>query len=135
MLRAVVTGGPLVLPQHVTVAQQRAALAADSGPNDATGQQARAQRQAQAEWLANFVQNRQLNDPSEAMVSLGNFNTHGFNDGYVDVMGTVMGSPAAADQVVLASPDLVSPDLVNLSGCVFVSGERQSAIARSHAGH
>ena len=116
MLRAVVNGGPLVLPQHVTVLNNQLRSLADVGRNDAVGQRARTQRQAQAEWLANFVQNRQLNDPNEAIVSLGNFNTHAFNDGYVDVMGTTLGSPAAADQVVLASPDLVSPDLAYLGG-------------------
>ena len=128
MLRAVVNGGPLVLPQHITVINNELRSLQDAGRNDATGQRARAQRHAQAEWLANFVQNRQLNDPSEAMVLLGNFNAHAFNDGYVDVMGTVMGLPAAADQVVLASPDLVSPDLVNLSGAYssVSNGNQQS---------
>jgi hypothetical protein len=116
MLRAVVNGGALVLPQHVTVLNNQLRSLADVGRNDAVGQQARAQRDAQAEWLAEFVQDRQLSDPNEAIVSLGNFNAHEFNDGYVDMIGTVMGSPAPADQVVLASPDLVSPDLLYLGG-------------------
>jgi hypothetical protein len=116
MLRAVVNGGPLMLPQRVTVLNNQFRSLDGAGRNDPEGQRVRAQRRAQAEWHANFVQDRQLSDVHEAMVSLGNFNTHGFNDGYVDTMGTVMGSPAPAEQVVLASPDLVSPDLVYLGG-------------------
>ena len=45
---------------------------------------------------------------------IGDFNAFQFNDGYVDSVGTIRGQPTPADQVVLASPDLVDPDLVNL---------------------
>jgi len=116
MLHAVVNGGPLVLPQQVAVLNNQFRSLDGVGRDDADGQRVRAQRQAQAEWHAKFVQNRQLNDPHEAIVSLGNFNAHAFNDGYVDVMGTASGSPAAAEQVVVASPDLVTTDLMYLSG-------------------
>ena len=37
-----------------------------------------------------------------------------FNDGLVDVVGTVKGQPTPADQVALASADLVDPDLTSL---------------------
>jgi Endonuclease/Exonuclease/phosphatase family len=78
------------------------------------GPRVRAKRQEQAEYLAQLVQQRQLSDPGERILCLGDFNAFQFNDGYVDVMGTVRGDPTPADEVLLASPDLVDPDLVDL---------------------
>jgi uncharacterized protein len=60
------------------------------------------------------VQARQTADGTERIVLVGDFNAFEFNDGYTDSIGTVMGTPTPANQVVLASPDLVNPDLVNL---------------------
>ena len=57
----------------------------------ATGARVRAKRAAQAEFLANLVQARQTADPTERIVLLGDFNAFQFNDGYVDVMGTIKG--------------------------------------------
>lgn len=82
--------------------------------NDATGQRVRAKRRAQAEFLANLIQTRQNNNPTERIAAVGDFNAFQFNDGYVDVIGTIKGQPTPPDQVVLASPDLVNPDLFNL---------------------
>lgn len=78
------------------------------------GARVRAKRQAGAEYLASFVQARQETRPDERLVLVGDFNAFEFNDGYVDVMGTILGQPAPAEEVVLASDDLVDPDLVNL---------------------
>jgi predicted extracellular nuclease len=78
------------------------------------GARVRAKRQKQAESLANLVQARQVASPAERIVLVGDFNAFEFNDGYVDSMGTIAGTPTPADQVVLASIDLVNPDLVNL---------------------
>jgi len=47
------------------------------------------------------------------VVSVGDFNAFEVNDGYVDVLGTVLGRPAPAHAVVLGSPDLVDPDFIN----------------------
>jgi hypothetical protein len=47
-------------------------------------------------------------------VSVGDYNAFQLNDGYVDVIGTIKGTPTPQDQVVLASNDLVSPDLIDL---------------------
>jgi hypothetical protein len=41
-------------------------------------------------------------------------NAFQFNDGYVDVIGTIKGTPTPPDQVVLPSSDLVNPNLTNL---------------------
>lgn len=79
------------------------------------GDRVRRKRRAQAEFLANLVQARQVDDSTEALVAVGDYNAFEVNDGFVDVMGTVMGAPAPADQVALASADLVTPDLVRLA--------------------
>ncbi len=78
------------------------------------GPRVRAKRQAQAAFLANLVQDRQVGDPQARLITVGDFNAFEVNDGFVDVVGTVLGTPAPPDQVVLASDDLVSPDLYNL---------------------
>jgi predicted extracellular nuclease len=80
----------------------------------ATGRRVRAKRRAQAEFLANYIQSRQEADPAEKIISVGDYNAFQFNDGFVDVIGTIKGQPAPPDQVVLASNDLVNPDLVDL---------------------
>jgi predicted extracellular nuclease len=79
------------------------------------GPRIRAKRRAQAEYLAGLVQERQTNAPAESLVLIGDFNAFPFNDGYVDVLGTIKGSPAPANEVTLASADLVEPDLINLT--------------------
>jgi hypothetical protein len=92
----------------------------DTSPNGTgtEGARVRAKRRAQAEYLANLIQTRQTNDPTERIISVGDYNAFQFNDGYVDSMGTITGLPAPTDQVVLASSDLVNPDLTNLINTV-----------------
>jgi len=82
-----------------------------SGLTDAVdGPRVRAKRAANAEFLANLIQGMQ----SDNVISVGDYNAYEFSDGYVDVMGTVMGTPAPAEQVVLSTSDLVNPDLTDL---------------------
>jgi hypothetical protein len=50
------------------------------------------------------------------VVSVGDYNAFQVNDGYVDVMGTIRGDPTPVNEVVLSSPDLVTPDLTDLIG-------------------
>lgn len=118
VLHATVTGPATRLPQTLTVVNSQFASLAGVERDDATGAAARAKRQAQADDLADYVQGRQINDPAEAIVALGDYNAFDFNDGYVDVVGAVRGVPVPADQVALAStavvaPPLFNPDLVN----------------------
>ncbi|HEY0546495.1 MAG TPA: FG-GAP-like repeat-containing protein [Pyrinomonadaceae bacterium] len=87
-------------------------LSAVSDPVD--GNRVRTKRRAQAEYLANLIQARQVADPTEKIVTVGDYNAFQFNDGLVDSIGTIKGTPAPADQVTLASSDLVNPDLVDL---------------------
>ena len=97
------------------------------------GNRVRTKRRAQAEYLANLVQARQAANPTERLLVLGDFNAFQFNDGYVDVTGTIKGTPTPADQVVLASPDLVNPDLTDLIETV-TSAERYSFSFEGNAG-
>ncbi|HEV8268942.1 MAG TPA: hypothetical protein VGR00_11930 [Thermoanaerobaculia bacterium] len=79
------------------------------------GARVRFKRRAQAEWIAtNLVQARQTMNPNERIVIVGDYNAFEVNDGYGDSIGTIMGTPTPASQVVLASVDLVTTDLVNL---------------------
>jgi hypothetical protein len=82
--------------------------------NDAGGQRVRAKRAAQAEFLANYVQSRQVTDAEERIILVGDFNAFEVSDGYVDVIGTILGTPAPANEVVRSSPDLVNPNLIDL---------------------
>lgn len=86
-----------------------------SGIDDPTdGNRVRTKRRAQAEYLANLIQARQVVDPAEHIVSVGDYNAFEISDGYVDVIGTIKGTPTPANEVVLGSSDLVNPDLTDL---------------------
>jgi len=78
------------------------------------GRRVREKRRLQAEYLARLIQARQTANPNERIVSIGDYNAFQFNDGYVDGIGTILGTPTPADMVTLASPDLVEPNLFNL---------------------
>ncbi len=110
VLRASVTAEGGTLPFIVIVNHLRSL----SGINGPDGDRIRAKRRAQAEYLAGLVQSFQAGDPSARIVSIGDYNAFDVSDGYVDVMGTIEGTPTPADNVVLASPDLVDPDLTDL---------------------
>lgn len=98
-------------PFTVIVVHQRSL----NGVDDAVdGPRVRAKRKAQAEFLANLIQARQTANPNEQIIAVGDYNAFQFNDGYVDVMGTVLGTPTPAENVVSASPDLVNPDFTDL---------------------
>jgi hypothetical protein len=45
---------------------------------------------------------------------LGDFNAFQFNDGVMDMIGTIKGKPAPKDSVLMASDDLVTRDLIDL---------------------
>ncbi len=79
------------------------------------GARVREKRRSQAEFLAGLIQQRMRDHPGEPLLAIGDFNAFEFSDGYIDVMGTISGRPAPPDQVTLASPDLVDPDLDNLA--------------------
>ncbi|MFL6209062.1 MAG: Calx-beta domain-containing protein [Pyrinomonadaceae bacterium] len=119
VLRATVprpTGGTFAFTVIVNHLRSLSGIDDDTTPNGTgtEGSRIRAKRRAQAEFLANLIQSRQTADPTERIITVGDMNAFNINDGYVDVIGTVKGTPAPADQVVLASPDLVNPNQTNL---------------------
>ncbi|MEP6634569.1 MAG: Calx-beta domain-containing protein, partial [Luteimonas sp.] len=89
-----------------------------SGANvdDANGERVRAKRQKQAEYLANQIQALQTGDPNRRIAVLGDFNAFEFNDGYVDAMHVVTGTPTPDNETAVSGDgvDLVDPDLLNL---------------------
>lgn len=110
VLRAVVGTSPMSMPVTVIVNHLRSL----SDVNNPTDSRVRVKRAAQAEFLANLIQSHQETDPLESIVSVGDYNAYEVSDGYADVMGTIRGVPTPPDQVVVASPDLVDPDLADL---------------------
>lgn len=76
------------------------------------GDRVRAKRQKQAEDLADLVQDRQVADPGERIVLVGDFNAFEVNDGYVDSMDVIKGTPVPDNQTVVPGDgvDLVNPD-------------------------
>jgi uncharacterized repeat protein (TIGR01451 family) len=73
----------------------------------------RAKRVAQAEFLAELLDS--LQGPRASVAAVGDFNAFDVNDGHVDVMGVVDGTPAPPDEVVVYGDDLVEPDFTNLA--------------------
>jgi hypothetical protein len=87
----------------------------------------RAKRAGQAEYLADLVQGRADADPGEALVAVGDLNAFEFSDGYADVVGTVRGRPAPANQTLVPTRDRVEPDLVSMVE-TLPTGERYSYV-------
>lgn len=71
-------------------------------------------KKLQSEFLAKYVSERLKTNPNERLVLVGDFNFYQFNDGIMDVIGTIKGTPALKDLVSNPSEDLLNPDLTNL---------------------
>ena len=82
-------------PQNITVIANHLRSLNDidaDGPGGA-GPRVRAKRLAQAEYLGTLIENLQLANGAEPVVAVGDFNAFEFSDGYVDVIGTIKGTP------------------------------------------
>lgn len=80
------------------------------------GPRVRAKRKAQGEFLADVLQDLQTANPGTPVLSIGDYNAYQFNDGYTDPVATIKGTPTADEEMVVdASPDLVNPNLINLT--------------------
>ncbi len=86
------------------------------------GAHTRVKRNLQAASLARLINEMQNGGPNgiqmlpfdQNIVSVGDYNSFQFNDGYDDVMGVAKGTPAPATQVVESSADLNNPDMSDL---------------------
>ena len=80
------------------------------------GEHVRHKRYVQADAIASLVQSRQSANAAERIVVMGDFGAYEFNDGLVDVLGVVAGTPAPDNQTAILGDgeDLVSPDLDDL---------------------
>ena len=110
VLRATVRGPLSRLDANVIVVANH--LRATSGTESTASARVRVKRQKQAEFLATLLDDLQ---EQGAVISVGDYNAFQHNDGLVDVIGTVRGTPATSDEVVLASPDLVEPDFADVT--------------------
>jgi hypothetical protein len=96
-----------------------------------TGITVRLKHEAQSEYLASLIQSYQ--SLGEHVITVGDFNSFEFNDGFVDNLGVIRGNPVPSTQVVqtpvsgLANPPLV--DLVTL----LPAAQRQSYVESGSA--
>jgi predicted extracellular nuclease len=112
LLRATITAPDTSLFAVTVIVNHLRSLTGVDDPVD--GNRIRTKRRAQAEFLANLIQTHQTADPTERIISVGDYNAFQFNDGYGDSIGTIKGTPTPSNEVVLASSDLVNPDLTDL---------------------
>ncbi len=95
----------------------------------AEGARVRAKRKAQAEFLADLLQDLQTANPGTPVISIGDYNAYQFNDGYTDPIATIKGTPTADEEMVVdASPDLVNPNFINLTDTQLSADQRYSFI-------
>jgi Domain of unknown function DUF11 len=92
-----------------------------------------AKRSQQAVFLADLVHARQVADPNERIVLLGDFNAFEFNDGYVDVMGIIEGTPAPAAEVITSVASPVATPLINGSELILDPAQRYSYVFDGNA--
>jgi len=78
------------------------------------GARSRGKRLQQAIKVSQLVESIQAANPDDPLVLIGDYNAFDFNDGYVDVMGIIAGTPAPADQVLAYGASAVTRPLVNL---------------------
>ncbi|MCA1641928.1 MAG: hypothetical protein LC785_08270, partial [Acidobacteria bacterium] len=104
------------IPVTVILNHTKSLIAVDSPRSFGTcgtgteGARNREKRRLQAEDIADLVQSL----IGENLVVLGDLNAFDFNDGLIDVVGTLKGIPAPADQVVEPSTDRWTYQLTNL---------------------
>ena len=84
-------------------------------------------------FLANLVNDRQVADPNEKIVLVGDFNAFEFNDGYADIMGIVRGDQVPENEAItwVASP--VATPLVDGSDLIADPAERYSYVFEGSA--
>lgn len=109
VLRARAFSRQAAAPPITVIVNHLRSLIDIESPTD--GARVRAKRAGQAEFLAALINRRLEDDPREHVLVVGDLNAFEFNDGYVDVVGTIRGAPAAREHTVVATRDAVDPDL------------------------
>ncbi|KAA3616604.1 MAG: T9SS C-terminal target domain-containing protein [Calditrichaeota bacterium] len=84
-----------------------------SGIEGSSATRVRLKRDAQATSVSLIVDSLQTSDPEVKLVVTGDFNAYQFTDGYVHVLGQIMGAPADASQALIPGTDQVDPNLTN----------------------
>lgn len=113
LLKAAIADAKTVQPFEFTVVVNH--LKSFNGYNDEKDAPfVRMKKKLQAEFLAKLVQERMKADPNERIALVGDFNAFQFNDGIVDMIGTIKGKPAAKEEVMNASADLLDGELTDL---------------------
>ncbi len=104
-----VTGGSIQFAMTVVVVHLRSLRGID---DSGSGPRVRAKRDAQAKWMADWIQSRQTLRENEPLLVVGDFNAFEFTDGYVDVIGQITGSPDPLG-ALLPAYAIVDPPLVD----------------------
>jgi predicted extracellular nuclease len=113
VLRAHVQPAGANLPVIVVVNHLRSFIDIETLTGE--GPRVRAKRKAQAEFLADLLQDLQTDNPGTSVISVGDYNAYQFSDGYTDPISVIKGIPTPDDQIVVdQSPDLVNPNYTNL---------------------
>lgn len=82
---------------------------------ETAGNRSRGKRLQQALRLGELVQARQVADPDERIVLIGDYNAFEFSDGYVDLLGIIGGQAAPENEVLLWAESPVERPLLNLA--------------------
>ncbi len=77
------------------------------------GNRVQNKRRLQAEWLAKFIADRAVANPTERMIVCGDFNAFQFNDGYNDLIGILKGK--SDPNVIVPSTTTYQTGLINLA--------------------
>ncbi len=109
LLDGVYVGGAAPLPISLIAIHNRSL---NNIVDASDGGRVRQKRLEQAENIAQFIQDLQVNDPDINLALMGDFNAFEFTDGYVDSMGILTGDldPLGA---LLPGTDYLEPNLVN----------------------
>lgn len=116
-------------PVTVIDVHQRSLINVDDPTS--TGATVRLKREAQAEFLASLIQQYQA--AGEHVITVGDFNSFQFSDGFVDTIGVTKGNPVPANQVIQPpTANLVSPNLVDLD-TLLPADQQQSYVESGSA--
>ena len=117
------TGGA---PLPVTIIDNHLKALPDDDPTSFGATGTPEKRQAEAQELAQLIQNLQAANPKIILAVVGDLNSYEFNDGVNDMVGELTGNTASASQVIRPDTNVVSPALTELSSALLPMNQRQS---------